>query len=164
VSWRGIVVLLITLFAAATSRAAGFIKFDGIDGEAKDKDHKQWIDVVSVSWPAARPHGGDPDRPLIAGAANGPPAGAGKLTITAHSDAAAVQLQRAAQQRTRFSNVLLELPDANGRTTRYVLSGVTIDAAHGESGRPTEQLSLNYEKIVIAAPARAVKAPPARAQ
>ena len=26
-----------------------FIKFDGIEGEAKDKDHKGWTDLLSVS-------------------------------------------------------------------------------------------------------------------
>ena len=28
---------------------AAYIKFDGVDGEATDKDHKKWIDLVSVS-------------------------------------------------------------------------------------------------------------------
>jgi len=27
-----------------------FIKFDGIDGECNDKDHKQWTDLLSMSW------------------------------------------------------------------------------------------------------------------
>ena len=27
-----------------------FIKFDGVDGEAKDKDHKQWSDLLSMVW------------------------------------------------------------------------------------------------------------------
>jgi type VI secretion system secreted protein Hcp len=28
---------------------AGYIKFDGVDGECKDKDHKGWIDIESMS-------------------------------------------------------------------------------------------------------------------
>ncbi len=35
--------------APVTSDAAGFIKFDGIDGESVDKDHKGWVDVQSFS-------------------------------------------------------------------------------------------------------------------
>jgi type VI secretion system secreted protein Hcp len=27
-----------------------FIKFDGIDGECNDKDHKNWSDLLSLSW------------------------------------------------------------------------------------------------------------------
>jgi type VI secretion system secreted protein Hcp len=27
-----------------------FIKFDGVDGECADKDHKAWSDVLSFSW------------------------------------------------------------------------------------------------------------------
>ena len=27
-----------------------FIKFDGVDGESKDKDHSKWTDLLSMSW------------------------------------------------------------------------------------------------------------------
>ena len=27
-----------------------FIKFDGVDGQAKDKDHKNWSDCLSMTW------------------------------------------------------------------------------------------------------------------
>jgi len=27
-----------------------FIKFDGVDGEAQDKDHKSWSDILAFSW------------------------------------------------------------------------------------------------------------------
>ena len=35
-----------------------FIKFDGVDGEAKDKDHKQWSDLLSMSWGVHKAGGG----------------------------------------------------------------------------------------------------------
>lgn len=40
------------LLAAALSMpamSAAYLKFDGVDGESTDKDHKQWIEVMSVS-------------------------------------------------------------------------------------------------------------------
>ena len=40
------------------SHAAAYIKFDGVDGESIDKDHKGWIDVLSWSWGVSRPTGG----------------------------------------------------------------------------------------------------------
>ncbi len=49
--WHGVVVSVFCMalsFGAATdASAAAFIKFDGIDGEAQDEDHKGWIDVQS---------------------------------------------------------------------------------------------------------------------
>lgn len=33
----------------STSFGASFIKFDGVDGEAKDSNHRGWIDVFSIS-------------------------------------------------------------------------------------------------------------------
>ena len=35
-----------------------FIKFDGVDGEANDKDHKQWSDLLSMSWGLHKAGGG----------------------------------------------------------------------------------------------------------
>ena len=38
------------VLSSGAADAASFIKFDGIDGEAQDKDHKNWSDVLSVNW------------------------------------------------------------------------------------------------------------------
>ena len=35
-----------------------FIKFDGVDGEAKDKDHKGWSDLLSMTWGVHKAGGG----------------------------------------------------------------------------------------------------------
>lgn len=42
---------LLTLFILTPlfGHAAAYIKFDGIDGESRDKDHKGWIDLHSIS-------------------------------------------------------------------------------------------------------------------
>ena len=34
---------------------AAYIKFDGIDGECKDKDHKGWSDLKTFSQPITKP-------------------------------------------------------------------------------------------------------------
>ena len=36
---------------------AGYIKFDGIEGESKDKDHKAWIDILSFGQAVHQPGG-----------------------------------------------------------------------------------------------------------
>ena len=33
---------------------AVFAKYDGVDGEARDKNHKKWIDVLSIGSPVSR--------------------------------------------------------------------------------------------------------------
>jgi len=37
---------------------AAYIKFDGVDGEAQDKDHKNWSDLLSFSQGMTQPGGG----------------------------------------------------------------------------------------------------------
>ena len=44
---RCIFVLVLTPLLA---NGAAFLKFDGVDGESKDKDHKGWIDIESMSY------------------------------------------------------------------------------------------------------------------
>lgn len=46
---RALFVACAALGACCNLHSAGFIKFDGVDGESSHKDHKQWIDVASVS-------------------------------------------------------------------------------------------------------------------
>lgn len=51
---RAFAVACAVLGACCSLHSAGYIKFDGVDGESTDKDHKQWIDVSSVSVPPAQ--------------------------------------------------------------------------------------------------------------
>jgi type VI secretion system secreted protein Hcp len=39
-------------------KMAAYIKFDGVDGEAQDKDHKKWSDLLSFEQSLERPGGG----------------------------------------------------------------------------------------------------------
>lgn len=38
---------VLCLVAAIDASAAAYIKFDGVDGESQDKDHKGWSDILS---------------------------------------------------------------------------------------------------------------------
>tara|TARA_B100000809_G_C14930307_1_gene456665 strand:+ start:137 stop:718 length:582 start_codon:yes stop_codon:yes gene_type:complete len=44
-----LVLLSFVLFSPLISHSAVYIKIDGTDGEARDKNHKGWIDLTSVS-------------------------------------------------------------------------------------------------------------------
>ena len=45
---------LVGVYAIPDAAAAAFVKYDGIDGESTDKDHKKWIDVLSTDWGASK--------------------------------------------------------------------------------------------------------------
>jgi type VI secretion system secreted protein Hcp len=49
---RGILAwaVVIGVLSSSAADAASFIKFDGINGESQDKDHKDWSNVLSVDW------------------------------------------------------------------------------------------------------------------
>lgn len=50
--------VVVGLCLAAQSEAAAYIKFDGVDGEALDKDHAGWSVLVSFSQGLHKPGGG----------------------------------------------------------------------------------------------------------
>ncbi len=52
IRWKSAIASLLTALMAVIgyagpSQAAGYIKFEGIDGEATDPDHDDWIDILS---------------------------------------------------------------------------------------------------------------------
>ena len=57
----GVVIIGFALFSIGFSindvYGAGFIKFDGVDGESVDKDHKGWSDLLSISETSATTSG-----------------------------------------------------------------------------------------------------------
>lgn len=44
-----IVAVISLLGVVDSAQAAAYIKFDGVDGESQDKDHKKWSDLLSFS-------------------------------------------------------------------------------------------------------------------
>ena len=40
------------------AHSSGYVKFEGIDGESKSKDHDRWSEIVSFSQPISKPGGG----------------------------------------------------------------------------------------------------------
>ncbi|MEX0324634.1 MAG: Hcp family type VI secretion system effector [Puniceicoccaceae bacterium] len=39
----------------STLYGPAYIKIEGVDGESKDKNHDQWIDVLAIDWGMSRP-------------------------------------------------------------------------------------------------------------
>lgn len=133
---------------------AAYIKFDGVDGETKDKDHTGWSDILSFGQGLHQPGGG----------ATGATRRRGDvimddISIVKELDKASPKLAEAICKGKVFPKVEIELTasytDA-GRVTyyRYELEN-TIVTSYDISGSgqaedvPTENFSLNFEQIKV---------------
>lgn len=145
-----IVVFLCVAFFSASVSAAAFIKFDGVDGESLDSEHKDWIDVLSIDW------------------------GMHKPTTTGQSRRRGSVIVEDIRLRTQFSLASPQLMQtlANGRILRtaeiefvttgrdenpltyikYTLTNVQITgyktSAEGDDV-PIDEISFNFEEIEV---------------
>lgn len=119
--------------AAATDY---FLKIKGVEGESKDKDHKNWIDLLSVSSDITR-----------TGAARS--ATSSDLTFTKTYDRSSPKLLEACAKGTHSEGVVLVGPSSAGTPMRWKLEKVRITSynldASGE--RPIETITMTFEKV-----------------
>jgi type VI secretion system secreted protein Hcp len=127
---------------------AFFLKLEGIEGESKDKDHKNWTDVASVSFGVDMAGGSAAGQTRRRGAATVHP-----VTLSREYDKASPKLEEAVLSGKIFPKVeihntatfgeskcaycKIELKDV--KITSYHFSG----SSHGDAV-PTESLSLNF--------------------
>jgi type VI secretion system secreted protein Hcp len=133
---------------------AGYIKFDGIEGESVDKDHKAWINILSFSQGIHQPGGG----------ATGTARRRGDvilddISVSKLLDKSSPKIAESVCKGKVFPKVEIELTasytDA-GRVTyyRYELKNVLVTsysvsgAAQSEEA-PAEDFSLNFEEIKV---------------
>jgi type VI secretion system secreted protein Hcp len=133
---------------------AAYIKFDGIDGEAQDKDHKNWSDVASFSQGLTQP----------GGSATGPTRRRGDvivedIVVNKELDKASPKIAEAVCLGRVFPKVNIDLTasytDA-GRVTYYAyeLKNVLVTsytvAGSGQSEEvPMEDFTLNFEELKV---------------
>ena len=133
---------------------AAYIKFDGVDGESKDKDHGSWSDLLSFSQPIHKPGGGATGQSRRRGDVV-----LENITCVKELDKASPKLAESICKGKVFPKVEIELTasytDA-GRVTyyRYELKNVLVTSYNvsgsGQSEEvPTEQFSLNFEEIKV---------------
>ena len=133
---------------------AAYIKFDGVDGEALDKDHKKWSDLASFGQGLHQPGGG----------ATGATRRRGDVILDDIScskelDKASPKIAEAICKGKVFPKVEIELTASytdTGRVTyyKYELKNVLVTSYNiSGSGQaedvPMEDFSLNYEEIKV---------------
>jgi type VI secretion system secreted protein Hcp len=131
---------------------AAYIKFDGIDGEALDKDHKGWSDLLSFSQGIHQPGGG----------ATGATRRRGDVILddincTKEIDKTSPKIAESVCKGKIFPKVEVHLTASTtdeGRVTYYAyeLKNVMVTnysiAGSGQSDDvPTEDFGLNFEEI-----------------
>lgn len=133
---------------------AAYIKFDGVDGEAQDKDHKGWSDLMSFSQPIHKPMGG----------ATGATRRRGDVVledilVTKELDKASPKLGEAVCKGKVFPKVEIHVTasytDA-GRQTYYAYElknvqvvSYTISGSGQAEDVPMEEMSFNFEEIKV---------------
>jgi len=151
-------ILLSALVAVGTTdtvSAAAYLKFDGVDGEATDNEHKDWIIIESVSSPLHQPGGG-----------TGATRRRGDVVLediqlTKTVDKASPKLAEAVCKGKVFPKVEIHVTASNtdaGRQTyhAYELTNVRVTSysvnagGSGSSGDvPVEEFSLNFEEVKV---------------
>ncbi len=132
---------------------AAYIKFDGVDGESQDKDHKNWCDLVSFGQALHKP-----------GRGTGQSRRRGDvvledITCTKELDKASPKLAESVCKGKVFPKVEIHLTASytdSGRVTYYAyeLKNVQVASYHvGGQGQsesvPVEDFTLNFEEIKV---------------
>ncbi|RPJ08033.1 MAG: type VI secretion system tube protein Hcp [Deltaproteobacteria bacterium] len=128
-----------------------FIKFDGVEGECHDKDHKAWSDLLSFSWGLHKAGAGSTGQTRRRGVAT-----IEDVVCTKEYDKSSVKIAESVCSGKIFPKV--EIHDtatyAENRATflKYELKNVlvtsqAISASGGGDAVPVENFSLNFEEV-----------------
>ena len=128
-----------------------FLEIAGIKGESSDKDHKDWIEVLSFNWGVSQQASASASS---SGGGSSQRADFQDLSIVKELDMASPLLNKACWGGTHIDKVTLQLNRAAGderqKYMEYILENVIISAISiggGGGGIPTESLTFNYGKI-----------------
>ena len=119
-----------------------FMKIEGANGESKDSNHKDWIDIVSFSWGANQP----------GNMASGGGGGTGKasfndLHVVARIDTAAPAVMKHCASGKHLGKVEVSVCKAGGEQVEYskiTLEEVLATSVQVSAGVDDEVVLVNY--------------------
>ena len=129
---------------------SGFLKIEGIEGEATDREHKGWSDLLSFSQSIHKPGGAATGQTRRRGSAV-----LEDLVVVKELDKSSPKLQEAVCNGKVFPKVELHLNSTIGGTRQtyymYELKNamITSYSISGSDGVPTEEVSINFEEIKV---------------
>ena len=130
-----------------------FAKYDGIDGESKDANHSQWIDVISLDWGVRQP-----DRANSGGSRRRAAAIVEDMFLTMDYGKASPKLQEKCLKGAVIPKLEIEFTASYGgaRATylRYELKNVLIKSFQTETSEDPEAppgvlVANNFEQIKV---------------
>lgn len=147
----GICLAMITTFS---TNAAGYIKFDGVDGEAMAAQHKGWSDIMSFSQGIHRPISGKGKSGATRRRAS---AIFEDLVVVKELDKSSPKIAESVATGRVFPTVILEMTARtdSGEVTyySYELTNVLVTSyqigADNPDLLPVENFSLNFEEIKV---------------
>ncbi len=137
--------LILSCLFASSLLGASYIKFDGVEGESKDKAHEGWIDVLSVSQISV-------PRDAASGMATGKRQHK-PVTITKRIDKASPLFASSGNSENNPLHESRMTIEQDGVT--YVLNGIKILSAKQKGN--TETLTISYTSIKVQPKAATVK-------
>ncbi len=144
--FAGLLAIGVLAIEAPAAEAAGYLKFEGVKGESSDKDHQDWIDVLSVRWDTQKPATSATGERVMR-----PRMGAGSVTITKRVDKASPALMQRNSSGRHMDKVVIDATYGGARATymKYELQDVRITSitTGGSGAAMTETITLKYQKI-----------------
>jgi type VI secretion system secreted protein Hcp len=131
---------------------AGFIKIKGIEGQAIDKNHKNWIKVESVSQSLSRPM-----QRTASGTSTNSSVQCGNVVVQKQVDKSTPKLIGAVCKGTKIDEITIDLTTDIGQGERVTylqwklknayVSDYNVSGMAEGGGYPLENLALSYEEI-----------------
>lgn len=129
-----------------------FLKIEGVKGEARDKDHKDQIDVLAWSW------GGSNSATMSMGGGGGSGKGTVQdMNVTKWYDKSSPYLMKHLLEGEHFPTAELIVRKAGGKKPveyltismeKVMISSQSTGASQGDD-RLTENVSLNFAKVKV---------------
>jgi len=140
---------------SSTDDATGsrmYIQITGIDGEATDKDHKDWIEVLSFSMGMADPGGG-----AIGATRRRGDVVMEDIVVVKELDKSSPKLMEKCAMGGVIPSLVLEVCGGSGESPftyyKYELENVMVTSFYcggsTDEGVPVETITLNYEEITV---------------
>ena len=130
---------------------AMFARYEGIDGESKDENHENWIDLLSLEWAVSAPEGGGGRRRAAAEVE--------PMVLAMEYEKAAPKLLERSLKGSVVPTLEIELTSTYGgaRATylRYELKNVRVTAydveasGNDEAGPPVVLVANEFEEIKV---------------
>jgi type VI secretion system secreted protein Hcp len=130
-------------FAISDAYGAGYIKFDGVDGESTDKDHKDWIILLSFSQGTGMQEDSATTRDQYE---------VSDIIVVKELDKSSPKLAESIAKGKVFPKVEIHLDSGKETYYAYELTNVMITSysiSWTGNDVPTEEFSLIYEEITF---------------